>query len=77
MQSGLLNPLLKFLHTLVDLEFTCFKQQRKLYVVDYGIMMNPNFAGNDGLRQNQQNRELSINEIRATVFDASVYELDN
>lgn len=73
MQSGLINPLLKFLTDLADLEFTCIKQVRKVYVVDYGIMMNPNFAGND---QVQRNRELSINEIRATVFDATVYELD-
>lgn len=72
----MLNPFLKFLATLADLEFTCMKQARKIYVVDYGIMVNPNFAGQDGVRQNQMNRELAINEIRATVFDASVYELD-
>ena len=39
-------------------------------------MVNPNFAGAEGVRQDQMNRELAINEIRATVFDASVYELD-
>ena len=52
------------------------KNARRIYVVDYGIMVNPNFAGQEGVRQNQMNRELSINEIRATIFDASVYEFD-
>lgn len=52
------------------------KQAKKLYVIDYGIMVNPDFAGQDGVRQNQMNRELAINEIRATIFDATVYELD-
>ena len=45
MQSGLLNPLLKFLTTVSELEFTCMKSARRIYVVDYGIMVNPNFAG--------------------------------
>ena len=75
-ESGLLNPLLKFVATLADLEFTCLKSADKVYVVDYGIMVNPNFAGAEGVRQDQMDRELAINEIRATVFDASVYELD-
>ena len=44
-QSGLLNPLLKFLTTVSELEFTCMKSARRIYVVDYGIMVNPNFAG--------------------------------
>jgi len=39
-------------------------------------MINPNFAGHDGVPQAHQNRELSINEIRATVFDASMFEID-
>lgn len=52
------------------------KQAKKIYVVDYGIMVNPNFAGQDGVRQSQMNRELAINEIRSTVFDASVYEYE-
>ena len=52
------------------------KQAKKVYVADYGIMVNPNFAGQDGVRQSQMNRELAINEIRATVFDATVYEFD-
>ena len=53
-QSGLINPLLKFLATLAELEFTCMRAptNKKIYVVDYGIMVNPNFAGQDGLRQN-------------------------
>jgi len=42
---GMLTPLLKFLATLAELEFTSIKQAKKLYVVDYGIMVNPNFAG--------------------------------
>jgi hypothetical protein len=71
-----LNPLLKFLVDIANLEFTCLKQARKIYVVDYGIMINPNFAGHDGVPQASQNRELSINEIRATVFDMTMYEID-
>jgi len=43
--SGIASPLLKFIATLADLEFSCLKQARKVYVVDYGIMVNPNFAG--------------------------------
>ena len=52
------------------------KHTKKIYVVDYGIMMNPDFAGQEGRRQDQMNRDLTINEIRATIFDAQVYEMD-
>ena len=45
MEQGLLNPLLKFIATLAEVEFNCIKSARKLYVIDYGIMVNPNFAG--------------------------------
>lgn len=49
-ESGILNPLLKFVATLTEVEFNCIKTSRQLYVIDYGIMVNPNFAGQDGLR---------------------------
>ena len=44
--------MLKFLATLAELEFTCMRAptNKKIYVVDYGIMVNPNFAGQDGMR---------------------------
>ena len=75
-ELGLLTPLLKFLATLAELEFVNIKHTKKIYVVDYGIMMNPDFAGQEGRRQDQMNRDLTINEIRATIFDAQVYEMD-
>ena len=50
-ELGILNPLLKFLATLAELEFVNIKHAKKIYVVDYGIMMNPDFAGQEGRRQ--------------------------
>ena len=64
MEAGYLNPLLKFVSTLNDLEFNNIKSANNLYVIDYGIKINPNFAGQDGLRQDQLNRDLTINELR-------------
>ena len=38
-------PLCQFIADLASLEFDSIKQTKKTYVVDYGILMNPEFAG--------------------------------
>ena len=44
-ESGLMAPLCQFIADLASLEFDSIKQVKKTYIVDYGILMNPEFAG--------------------------------
>lgn len=46
-KENLLRPLVKFIADLNDLEFGVLKNSRKVVFVDYGIVMNPDYAGNE------------------------------
>ena len=40
-------PLIQFVSDLANLEFSVLKGSDKLYISDYGIMINPDYAGFD------------------------------
>lgn len=61
--SGLTGPLCQFIADLASLEFESIKQVKKTYVADYGILMNPEFAGIADVAMQDQG-ELAVSQIR-------------
>ena len=43
-EKGFTGPLCQFIADLASLEFDSMKKVKKIYVMDYGILMNPEFA---------------------------------
>lgn len=43
--NGMVIPLCMFIHDIAELEFTQMRRARTIYIIDYGIMLNPNYVG--------------------------------
>jgi len=73
--SGMILPLCSLITDLAETEFNNIKRPATIYIVDYGLMLNPDFAGFNVPKARQD--ELTVAELQQTVFDATVYEWDN